>query len=70
MGTGREHMGYYRSAWRHDSGAAEYFDDAFYDFADELSPVCYEASEELLDTPLSLVGSRSLAFPAAHRASA
>ena len=63
-------MGYYRSAWRHDSGAAAYFDDAFCDFADEPSPVCCEASEELLDTQLSLVGSRSLELPAAHRSSA
>jgi|CXWL01.1.fsa_nt_gi hypothetical protein len=64
-------MGYYRSTWKHPGNeAVEFFDDAFCDFADEPSPVHYEACEVPIEPQAGLVVSASLAFPTAHRCSA
>jgi hypothetical protein len=64
-------MSYYSSSFKKaaDAGEADYFDDAFQDFAEDPSAACPEFCEEQAATHLYELQSGALRLPAAHRAS-
>lgn len=64
-------MGYYSSYYRKATGTgeADYFDDAFCDFAQDPSALCPEFCEEQAAIHLHELQSGALRLPATHRAS-
>lgn len=63
-------MGYYRSSFRvNGTGEADYFDDAFCDYAVERTALCSEMCEDDAAAFYAELESGALRLPAVHRSS-